>query len=73
MCVGTDRHTKSPRQPEVSQFDLTLGVDEQVLRFQVSVEHAMGVAECQTLKKLEQVALQINDRQTDIKSQKSLM
>lgn len=58
MCVGTNRHTKSPRQAKVCKLDLSLGVDKQVLRFQVSVEDTVRVTKCQTLKKLEQVALQ---------------
>lgn len=57
MSVGADRHPKGPSQAEVSQLDLPLGVNEQVLGLQVPMENPVGVTEGQALQQLEQVTL----------------
>lgn len=37
MCVHSDRNAESPGQTKVSQLDHTIVIDEQILRFQISV------------------------------------
>jgi len=58
VSVRADGHAEGPRQAEVCQFDLPLGVDEQVLGLQVSMQNPVRVTEGQALQQLEQVALQ---------------
>lgn len=57
MSVNPHRNTKGPGQPKVSQLDFALGIDEQVLGLEVTMQHPVGVAEGQTLQQLEQIAL----------------
>lgn len=57
MRIGSHRHTKCSGKPKVSQFYCSLGIDQQVLWFEVTVQHTMWVAEGKALQKLEQVAL----------------
>lgn len=57
MCICTDRYSKGSCQAKVSQLDLTLGVDEEVLGLQVSMENPMRVAEGQALQQLKKIAL----------------
>lgn len=58
MCVCTDRHAEGSCQAKVSKFDLTLGIDEEVLWLQVSMKDSVRVAESQALQQLEQITLQ---------------
>lgn len=57
VCVRADRYTKSSRQAKISQFDLSLSIDEEILRFQVSMKNPVRVAEGQALQQLEQITL----------------
>lgn len=57
MCVRADRYTKSSRQAKISQLDLSLSIDEEILRFQVSMKNPVRVAEGQALQQLEQITL----------------
>ncbi len=58
MGVCSDRDTKRPGQSKVSQFDHALAADEDVLWFEVSVQHTVGVTEGDAIQHLVQVALQ---------------
>lgn len=49
---GIDRNTKSAREPEISELELALVVDEQILGFQVAVQHSVFMAEGDSLQKL---------------------
>ena len=58
MCVCADRNSKSSCQAEVSELDLPLSIDEEVLWFQVSMKDPVRVAEGQALQQLEKITLQ---------------
>ena len=58
MCVCADRHSEGSCQAEVSQLDLTLSIDEEVLGLQVSMKNPVGVAKGQALQQLEKITLQ---------------
>lgn len=62
MCVRADRHPEGPRQTKVSELDLSLSIDEQVLGLQVPMENPVRVAEGQALQQLEEITLQIHKR-----------
>ena len=53
MSVHAHRNTKSTGETEVSEFDDTLAVDEQVLRLQVPMENTTLVAEQNALQQLQ--------------------
>lgn len=57
MRVCADRYTKSPCQAKVGELDFTLSVDEEILRFQISMKNPVRVAEGQALQQLEQITL----------------
>lgn len=57
MGVDPDRNTKGPSQAKVCQFDNSLVVDQEVLRFQVPVEDSTTVTEVNALQDLVEVAL----------------
>ena len=56
--VRPDGGAKGPRQPKVGQLGLAGGVDQQVLRLEVTVQHAVGVAKCDAGQQLLQVGLE---------------
>lgn len=58
MCVCADRHPEGSCQAKVSELDLSLGVDEEVLWLQVSMKNPVRVAEGQALQQLEEITLQ---------------
>lgn len=49
---GIDWNTKGTREPEISQFKLTLVVDEQILGFQIAVQYSVFMTEGDSLQKL---------------------
>ena len=49
---GVDGDAKGAGEAEVSEFELALGVDEEVLGFEVAVQDAVVVAECDALQEL---------------------
>ena len=53
--VGTDGDLKGARKPKVGNLQLALTVDQQVLRLQVAVHDAPGVADGHTLEELVHV------------------
>lgn len=55
--VCADRYTKSSCKAKVSELDLTLSIDEEILRFQISMKNPVRVAEGQALQQLEQITL----------------
>lgn len=63
MCVGADRDPKGSGQAEVSQLDLSLGVDQKVLGLQITMKNPVRVAEGHTLQQLEQITLQTHKQQ----------
>lgn len=58
MCVCADGHPEGSCQAKVSELDLPLGVDEEVLGLQVSMKNPVRVAEGQALQQLEKITLQ---------------
>lgn len=46
------RNTERSRQAKIAQFELTLPIDEQVLRFQIAVQHSVRMAVRCALEKL---------------------
>ena len=58
MSVRADGDAESTREAEVCQLEAALFVDQQVLGLQVPVQHAMGVAVCNTGHQLVKVRLQ---------------
>lgn len=52
MCVGSQRDTERPCQTEVGKLEVSLRVDQQVLRFEVSVKDTMRMAVVQPLYEL---------------------
>jgi hypothetical protein len=63
MCVGTERDTERARQTEISQLQVALLVDEQVLRFEITVQDAVGVAVAGSLEQLERELLDLRSCQ----------
>lgn len=57
--VDPDRNTKGSSQAKVCQFDNALVVDQQILWFQVTMEHSATVTEVDALQYLVQVALNV--------------
>lgn len=57
VCVRAYRDPKGSRQTKVSQLDLPLRIDEEVLGLQVSMENSVRVAEGQALQQLEKITL----------------
>jgi len=51
--VSAERNTKSASQTEISQLQVALLVDEQVLRLQVTMQDTVGVAVARALEKLQ--------------------
>lgn len=43
MSVGTKRDSKGASESKVGEFEVPFFVDQQVLRFEISMEDAMGV------------------------------
>ena len=44
MCVGSHRNAEGARKAEVGELQVVVLTDQQVLRLEVTVEDAMGVA-----------------------------
>lgn len=58
MSESTDRDAKRPGQSKVSELDdVVAAIDEQVLRLEVAVEHAVGVAVGDATQNLVEEAL----------------
>jgi len=53
VCVGTERDTECASQTEISQLQVALLVDEQVLRLEVAMQDAVGVAVAGSLQELK--------------------
>ncbi len=67
MCVCADGHPEGSRQAKVSELDLPLGVDEEVLGLQVSMKNPVRVAEGQALQQLEQITLKTQQIRTQVR------
>lgn len=52
MGVGAQRHTESACESEIGEFEVTGAIDEEILRFEVAVKDAMGVAVADALQEL---------------------
>jgi hypothetical protein len=63
VCVGTERDTECAGQAEIRQLQVALLVDEQVLRFEVTVQDAVGVAVAGSLEELEREFLDLKSCQ----------
>ena len=57
MRIDSDGNAKRPRQPEISQLDDTLAVDEEILWFEIAMQDASLVTELDAFSDLVQVAL----------------
>lgn len=57
MGVDPDRNTKGPSQAKVCQFNDSLVVDQEVLRFKVPVEDSATVTEVDALQDLVKITL----------------
>lgn len=49
---GVDRNAESASETKVSKLELALVVDEKILRLEIAMEHAILVAECNSLEQL---------------------
>lgn len=54
MSEGLDGQTKGTGKSEVSNLEVSLTIDEEVLRFEVSVDDASGVAVVDAVDELEE-------------------
>jgi hypothetical protein len=66
MCVRPERDPEGSCETEVSNLEVRIAVDEQVLRFQVTVDDTMRVAENQTRTQLPHKFLK--DRQKGVRN-----
>lgn len=57
MCVGSDRETDAASKTEISQFDVSLRVNQQVLWFEITMKDTMSMTVSDPLKQLPQVGL----------------
>ena len=57
MCICADRHPKCAGQAKVSQLNVALGVDQQILGLEVSVQHTVNMTVGNACKQLVHVAL----------------
>ena len=57
MGVCSNRDSKSSTKTKVCQLDCSLVINEEILRFQVTMEDTFGMAECYPFKHLIRVAL----------------
>lgn len=57
MCVGSDGDAEGASQPKVCELDHALGIDQQVLGFEIAVKHTVLVAVFEAAKQLIHVAL----------------
>ena len=63
VCVGTERDTECAGQTEISQLQVALLVDEQVLRLEITVQDAVGVAVAGSFEELEREFLDLRSCQ----------
>lgn len=61
MGVDPYRYTKSPSQAKICQFDNSLVINKEVLRFQVTMEDTSTVTEVNALQDLVKVALKCGE------------
>ena len=59
VCVGTERDAEGAGQTEIGQLQVAFLVDEQILRFEVTVQDAVGMAVAGTLEELEREFLDL--------------
>lgn len=52
MGVGAERHTKRSRESEIPQLEVTIAVNQEILRLQIAVQHAVAVTVANTLAQL---------------------
>lgn len=52
MSICPQRHTKSASQTEIRQLQIALVVDQKILRLEIAVQNAVGVAVLDTLAQL---------------------
>lgn len=68
MGVCSQWHTKCSRQTKIGQFQITLAVDEKVLRFQVTMQDTVAVAVPNSLHDLSHEFLDHGFSQTHIRT-----
>lgn len=52
MSISTERDTKRPGQTEITNLEITSFVDQQILRFEISVKDTAAVAKVETFDEL---------------------
>ena len=52
VSISTQRDTKRPRQTEITNLEITRLVDQQILRFKVSMKNTVAVAVVETFDEL---------------------
>lgn len=50
--VCAERHTEGSREPEIRELEVAVAVDQEILRLQVAVQHAVAVAVADALAQL---------------------
>ena len=61
--VGANGDAKGACEAEISEFEVAIAVDEEVLGLQIAVEHAVGVAKCDAAQHLVQERLDLHGGQ----------
>lgn len=65
MCVSANGDAKRAGKTKVSKLDCSLAINKKVLRLQVAMQDAMGVAERDALQQLPHVTLKRNTINTE--------
>lgn len=52
MGICAERNAKGASEAEIADFEVSIFVDEEVLRFEIAVEDAVGVAVANSREKL---------------------
>lgn len=70
MCVGSKRNTKRPSQTEISQLEVSVAVNQQVLRLEVTVQDAVAVAVANAFHQLSHELLDHGIAQSHVLAQR---
>jgi len=57
VCEGAAGDTECPGESEVGELDAAMNVNEEILRFEIAMDHSVAVAVRQSLQQLVQVTL----------------
>jgi len=73
VCVGSDGNAEGASQSKVCKLDHALRIDQQVLRFEIAVKHAVLVTVLEAAKQLIHVALHQHGRKGVILVRKEMV